>query len=438
MRWVYQFVLICAFFFYIPKLLWDYVVRAKYRGYLLKRLGLIFPKFCKDERDLIWVHAVSLGEFKAVSYLLQKWIREYPHLRFFVSHGTQTGYQEAQRIFGHSLEHAYLPIDFMPNVQRWFDLLNPKAMILVESDYWYNYLYEAKKRECYVAVINAKISPRSARRFRFFPFFARSLFSFVDRFCLKSEHELSSFKSLGICPQRLSVTGNIKWDHPTKGADPIKLESLKQQLKITNEHRVLVFASTHQGEEALLIHALKSVISAPEIKVLVVPRHPERFVRVHSMLKKYSKLGSVVALSQANSLSAQEIAKAKFLLIDQMGILNECYGLCSLALVGGTWVKVGGHNILEPLALYVPTFYGPYMFQQPEMHELAQKFQSAEQVCIENLQDSVLRVLRCTESTSQRIENIRKMLESFKGAVDRTHNIIFKDLKEYAPSLFTQ
>ena len=187
------------------------------------------PHLNPSDKPLIWVHAVSLGEFKAVSYLLHIWRKELPQLRLFVTHGTLTGYKQAEKEFGNHLEHAMLPIDLPFNSKRLIKSLKPKALIHVESDLWPGYLLRAKKSGCQCYVINAKFSDKSAQRMLSFKQLTKPLLiDPIDLFCLKSVHEERFLKQIGA--SHFEVTGNIKWDHPYPTPDSMNLAALRQRL----------------------------------------------------------------------------------------------------------------------------------------------------------------------------------------------------------------
>lgn len=424
---LYDIVALFASIFIVPKFFWDYFFSRKYQGILWEKLGVVLPDIEPSDKPLLWIHAVSLGEFKAVSYLIQIWRKELPQLRIFVTHGTLTGYIQAEKEFGKHLEHAILPIDLPFNSDRFLKKLNPKILICVESDLWPGYLARARKMGCHCYVINAKFSERSALRIKNFRALLKPLlFDPIEHFLLKSPHEVNFLKSIGV--KNFSITGNIKWDHPYITPSSVQLEALRHRLGLNAKANLVTAASTHSGEEALLLDALKEDLHARKYQLVFIPRHPERFARVVALVR--SKGYKVFSYTQSPTISDEEKKQAQVIVIDTMGIVMECFALSKCALVGGSWVPIGGHNILEPLRLGIPTFYGPHMDQQIEMHEMAQRFEAATQVPCSELKDVIASTLSCSESVRKHCENAEKMLASCTGAIGKTDHYLRKSWKE--------
>lgn len=424
---LYDIVASIAAIFIIPKLLWDYFFHKKYHGILWEKLGVVLPDFKPSDKPLLWIHAVSLGEFKAISYLIQIWRKELPQLRIFVTHGTLTGYTQAEKEFGSNIEHAILPIDLPFNSKRLVKLLNPKILVCVESDLWPGYLVRARNQGCHCYVVNAKFSDLSAQRIMSLrPLLKPLLFDPIEYFLLKSPHEVSFLKSMQV--RNFSITGNIKWDHPYVTPSSVELEGLRHRLALSSKAKLVTAASTHSGEEAILLDALKQDLRAGKFQLVIIPRHPERFDRVKALVQ--SKGYDVFTYKEALTLSDEVKKKAQVIVIDAMGIVMECYALSKCALVGGSWVNIGGHNILEPLRLGIPTFYGPYMHQQLEMHEMAQRFDAAQQIPSSGLKETIEKTLLCNESVKKHCDNAEKMLSSCSGAIAKTDRFLRNDWRK--------
>lgn len=411
----------------IPFLVWQRFYQGKYRGFFAAKLGLSMPRIKEDQRQLIWVHAVSLGEFKAVSYLLHIWRKELPQLRFFVTHGTLTGYKQAELEFGRNFEHAMMPLDLPFNRARFFRALRPAAIIFVEHDLWPGFLLSAQARAIPSYLISGALSERSSHRMRSLGSLAQKLFwDPLTLACMQTKVDFSRAQQLGATS--CLVTGNIKWDHPYPTPDSLKLESLRQRLGLSHEARLVVAASTHQGEEAMLLKALEKPIREGKLQLALVPRHPERFSKVSSFVESMGF--RTFCYSAALEKEQEEKKHAQVIVIDAMGILMECYALSQVALVGGSWVNIGGHNILEPLTLGVPTLYGPYMQAQHEMDTMAQKYNAAKKCSVDQVAE-LTEIYLGDQRLSQEIRvNAARMLKSFSGAVTRTDEALRASWKE--------
>jgi 3-deoxy-D-manno-octulosonic-acid transferase len=350
----------------LPKLVFN---RGKYRRSLKARLGLEMPTITKEGTPRIWVHAVSMGEVKASLPLVQKLLEKHPGAAIYCSTTTETGYDEAKRLMPHLAAHFFLPLDFSWIIKRYIGVLKPDLLILVESDFWYHLMRAVPQ----VIVVNGKISEKSLKRFKKVPFFSKWLFNPVSLFCVQNEMYAERFRELGITPDKIEVTGNLKLDVK---APIIDVVDWKKQLGIQVGERVITLASTHEGEEELLLKTLNT-----DAKILLVPRHPERYKAVADLLHR---------LGYAFDRYSEEKRSAKILLVDAMGILSACYRVSDIAIVGGSFVPgLGGHNIFEPVQMGIPTLFGPYMETQTELVQLILNAHAGIQISITELKKTV-------------------------------------------------
>jgi len=249
----------------------------------------------------------------------------------------------------------------------------------------------AKERGVQIALVNGKISERSCRRFLKIPVFARKLFGYFDILCVQNVSYRQRFISLKVAPEKIKVTGNLKLDVFVKSVEDEEKRFFRKFLGITDTDSVLVIGSTHAPEEERLLSSLSSVFKKlPELKVLFVPRHPERFNEVaHLMQEKGLKF---------HRFSEGKRNPERLILIDAMGKLNQCYQIATLAIVGGSYTsRIGGHNIFEPVAAGVPVFFGPYMHNQPDLKELIITAGAGKEVTLEQLPEALIEVLQTPE-----------------------------------------
>lgn len=345
----------------IPK----WLAQKKYRGTILQRLGLRLPPPSKT--PAIWIHMVSMGETKIMAPIYKRLREEYPDSPIYLSTTTTTGQAEARRSLPNADSYFLLPLDYSWVMNRLAKRLNPKLLILSESDFWVNQIQAVKMRGGKVIVLNGKISERSAYRFSKFPWFTKQLFGSIDHFCIQSPEYAARFASL--CPAApITITGNLKLAIPTKKLSQDEKATWQKKLGIAPGEKVITIGSTHENEEELILKHLKT-----SAKILLVPRHPERFAKV----KKF----------------VEELNNPQVIVVDQMGVLTTCYQLSDLAIVGGSFIPaVGGHNIFEPIQADIPVIFGPYMDTQKELVQLILGANAGIQTTAEKLPEALDRI----------------------------------------------
>lgn len=382
-KFIYNFCLLALLFFSLPALVWNFFAHRKYRRSFAQKLGFKLPDISIPQESFrIWIHAVSMGETKAVAPLVRLIEQKNPQATLVFSSTTETGHDEAKRSFPGLAGYFFLPFDFSWVMKRIEKKLKPDLLILVEGEFWYNLVHLAKT----VVLVNGKLSDRSYRRFKKMSFFSKRLFSRFSLLCLQSPRYVSSFVSLGVDPEKIIVTGNLKFDQPFPDID---IEKWKKELGITEKDRVITIGSTHASEESLLLDAIESLFHTfPTLKILLVPRHPERFDAVAELLKRKG-----VVFSRFSDHALKK-GNGRVILIDTMGILNACYRISELAIVGGSFVShVGGHNIFEPAALGVPVLFGPHMSSQKDLVETIVAACAGQQVVLQELPHVLLQYL---------------------------------------------
>lgn len=409
--------------FALPKLLWQWWVLGKYRESLSARLGFTLPSFSpKPGQEVIWIHAVSMGETRAVIPLFRLIREAFPNAAVVLSTTTETGHAEAKRSMPEAEAHFFLTLDFSWIIKKLFNRIRPTTLILCESDFWHHLLSIAKKRKAQVALVNGKISERSCNRFRKFPFLSQRIFPHFDTLCVQNDTYRDRFLSMGIPSEKLFTTGNLKFDAPVKKMDDSQLKPFRDALRIAPTDRVLVIGSTHAKEEDWLLSVISCVWETiPNLKVLLVPRHPERFNEVFQLVKEKG-----FSCSRYTAMNDE-----KLILIDTMGLLNQCYQISDIAIVGGSFVThVGGHNIFEPVLLNVPVFFGPHMQGQPELKDLILNAHAGRELSIEELPSALIEILENSQVHSQYVEACKRLAHSVQGSSKRTFSHIFNNLRK--------
>lgn len=402
----------------LPKFLYGLLIQKKYRKNVLQRLGIDFPKIDKNTRPLIWIHAVSVGETKAVSALAKK-LKQLPtNPILMISSITETGNEEAKRSIPYADYHVFMPFDFYFLVRHILANVKPDMIIIAETDFWYNFLRVAKQQGSHIALVNGKLSERSTERFKQFSFFTKPLFSLVDIFCVQSELYKQRFSTIGIDEAKIAITGNLKFDAPPKALSESEKEAFKSRLGIEKSDFVIVIGSTHEPEEKLLLAELQNLWNViPHLKVIIVPRHPERFDAVEAILSGYP-------ISYRRYLNCDKgDNKASITLLDTMGQLGNCYQVASVAIVAGSYTdKVGGHNILEPLWFGVPTIFGPHMHGQPDLVEAVMSHEAAKLVPIDELSSVILSLYENSAEQRKLQLAAKKLIATMQGATERTYD----------------
>ena len=313
----------------------------------------------------IWIHAVSVGEVVAASPLIAALRRDYPAMPIVVTTVTPTGAQRLRDLFGDEVLHSYAPYDTIGSVRRFFDRMQPRLAIIMETELWPNLWAACGARGIPLVLANARISPRSVRRYRrFISLFERALSNGVV-IAAQSEVDAERFVSLGANPARTLVTGNLKADlvFPPEVAEAG--EAFRRNH--IGARPVWIAASTHAGEEEAALQAHKTVLAlAPDALLLLVPRHPGRFDAVAELLASGG-----VEFGRRSRGNTPAPGQPVFL-VDSLGELPMFYAAADVAFVGGSLVPIGGHNLLEPAALAKPVLAGPHNFNAADIAALMQ------------------------------------------------------------------
>jgi len=328
---------------------------------LSERLGSVPHDLAirRAERNLpvVWLHAVSVGEVLAVSYLVSEFDWAFPGYRLLISTTTETGNALARERFG-SDRVFYCPIDIPWAVTSYFKALNPRLLMLVETEFWPNLLSECFERKIPVAVVNARISDRSYPRYRLFRFIWEPILSQLSCLLAQSPEDARRLKNIGCQPERIQVTGNLKFDIRAAGESNATalIKDLARNVKF------LVAGSTVEGEEAILLEAWPQILSIHPGQVMVIaPRHPERFHFVAERLERSQfKWVRRSHWDLEPDVFHEPVRAGQIILLDTIGELASLYAIASVAFVGGSLVPAGGHNPLEPAQFGVPIVMGPY------------------------------------------------------------------------------
>ncbi len=413
---VYSSLLLAALVLGAPYWLARMATSGRYRVGLRGRLGLV-PEGLRTAvagRDVIWVHAVSVGEVLAAVQLIRALTTVLPGWVLAVSTTTETG----QRLAKERLPESpvfYLPLDFRVSVRRYLQVLQPKMLVLMESELWPRLIDECAKGGTPVAVVNARISDRSFPRYMRLQGLWRRFLGMISLFLAQSEESAERLVKIGAAAERVKVMGNLKYDVRV-GDESALTAMLRARLPVGAE--VLVCGSTLEGEEKILLAAWPAVLAAaPSAVMVIAPRHPDRFAAVAEM----------VAASGFESMRAsgfrqqpESVAGGSIFLLDTIGDLASMYGVATVAFVGGSLVAKGGHNPLEPAQFGVPVLMGPSFENFREIVERMRGRDAIEIVSPETIAPALVRMLRDAESARALGERGRAVFEEQAGATART------------------
>lgn len=328
-----------------------------------KRLGERYGLYCKlssPKPNGVLIHAASVGEVIAAVPLIKRIQQDYPHLSITVTTMTPTGSDRVKAVFGESVTHVYLPYDLPDAVARFIGFVQPSLVVVIETELWFNLIHQLAKKQIPFVIVNARLSARSTKRYGWFKKALKPLLENITLIAPQDEVSLSRYAQLGIAPERLKLTGNIKYDLNLTADLLANISALKTQWSTSRP--VWIAASTHEGEDEIILKSHRTLLQRfPDLLLILVPRHPERFNSVAQLIEQQG----FNYIRRSGYLIPQ--AETQVLLGDSMGELMLLYGLANVALVGGSLVAHGGHNPLEPLAFKLPVISGKHTFNFPEI-----------------------------------------------------------------------
>lgn len=383
-----------------------------------ERFGFISPL---PARPRIWIHAVSVGEVQAALPLIRHLQRYLPHYDHLITTTTPTGSQSLKDIFGESIQHYYLTYDFPFAVKRFLRRTQPSLLVLMETELWPNLLHYCHQQHIPVILANARLSAKSATKYQKIASLMYTMLGQVSQIAAQTSEDAQRFIALGALPQCVQVTGSIKFN--LKLPPDLLQNAYEFRKKITKQF-IWVAASTHEGEESLILQALKSLNKKwPDLLLILVPRHPERFEAVAQLCQKQGF--NLIRRSQGVPLTQE----TEVFLADTMGELLLWYAVSDIAFVGGSLMPVGGHNVLEPAALGKPIIIGPHGFTFEEINQRLLNLGVATQV--ENLESLIQSVDDWLKKPIKRQlagEHARHFIKQNQQALPRLVELIFYKL----------
>ncbi|HEY5649582.1 MAG TPA: tetraacyldisaccharide 4'-kinase, partial [Nitrospiria bacterium] len=425
---VYNLIIIVSLPLAVPVFLFLLLLRPSWRDRLPERFGFItddrIRKISEDPR--IWIHAASVGEVQAVAPFIDRMTHEHSRWKVFISVMTRTGRKAAEDRFDKRYPVFYFPADLPGVSRRALKRINPDLIVLAETELWPNFLRTASDRKVPVCLVNGRISDRSFPRYRRFRWIFGDRLKGVGFFGMQTSGDAERITVIGAPPERVRVTGNMKYDRPTGRLNEGERSDFLDGLG-WSDRQILFFGSTHEGEEKLALDVFETLSS--EIKnlaVVIAPRHPERFPDAIHLLDNRG-----IPYVRYSEWKAGRAKKGfSVLLLDEMGHLGKLYRLGHAAFVGGTMVPVGGHNLIEPASSGVPVFFGPHYENAREAGDLLVQAGGGRMVRHAAELEEALRAIFIEPSAAKAMgEKARGALKLHQGAsrrlLERVERIVF-------------
>ncbi len=398
----------------LPYALLHLLWRARRQPEYLRHIGERFGHYnVRSDKPVIWLHTVSVGETRAAATLVQALRERYPQHQILLTHTTPTGRDASEQLYGDDVLRVYLPYDYPFAVRRFLRHFRPQAGVLLETEVWFNLIHECRRAATPLLLLNARLSERSAREYARFPQLTRAGLQALRHIAAQTEADAARLKTL--CGCDVSVMGNLKFDI-TPSESQIRLGENLRSWFITNSQRpIFLAASTREGEEALILDALRHA-DIQGLLTVIVPRHPQRFDEVARLIEQRG------FRMQRRSHCGTEACAAdtKVVLGDSMGEMIAYYTASDVAFIGGSLLPLGGQNLIEAAACGTPVLIGPHTFNFSQATELAIEAGAALRVQdADDLTRQLRSLLQDDRRRSAMRDNAQRFVSANRGATER-------------------
>lgn len=420
MRILYDIVFILFALGYLPYML----LKGKYHKDFIQKLGFLPYDLHKLDRP-VWIHAVSVGEAAVAAKLAKALKEKMPEVPIIISTTTQTGNDMAAKAAGLAADAVfYYPVDISFVVSRVLEIINPRMYVLVETELWPNFLRALAKRNVPAVLVNGRISDPSFRNYQKIGLVTRKILKGISSFCMQSARDGERIKALGAADDKVHITGNIKFDDPDKKG-PDKERISRDLLGFSGQDYVLIAGSTHYPEEHQVIDIYRSLKEEIEgLKLVIAPRHVERAEAIGIYIKQ-----SGMGFSNFSDImnSGEKPAASEIIMVDTIGHLNAIYDIADVVFMGGSLVKKGGQNLIEPARCGKAVIFGPHMYN---FREVAEIFTEQNAVCSiqdeKGLKEAIKDLILDPEKRSAMANRAREIVKKNSGAVSLTLDEIEK------------
>ena len=419
---LYNILMLTAAVVGLPFFAFRFIRERRFRERLRQNLGF-FPADTLTRvvgRSPVWFQAASVGEVVAASSIIREFKRQLPDIPVLISSGTISGYDMAQRIIPEADAVIFYPPDLPGMPDRIVGKILPRAYVPVETELWPNFIRSARKRSIPVIMVNGRIGERSVEHYRQMRRMFTKMLDTVVRFCMQSTVDAQYVIQLGADPHKVIVTGNTKYDQNYSQVTTEEKKVLRQELGLLENVPVLIAGSTHRGEEEILLEVLRQIQGRyPIVKMILAPRDVPRSGGIVELVRR---AGVVAELrSKMSSLTAEQRAEVRVVVLDSIGELGRFYSLADLVFVGGSLVSHGGHNILEPAAQGKPILVGPHMFNFRDTYALFSKRNACVTVLDgQELAQKTLELLQNKHTAEQMGREAAQIVAENQGAAVRT------------------
>lgn len=416
---LYRVILWFALPFVLLRLWWRGRRDPTYRPRWQERFGVYAAL---PSQGAVWFHTVSAGETIAAAPTIRAMAADLGAASVLVTTMTPTGSERVASLLGDTVGHCYAPYDFTFAVRRFFTQINPRALILMETEIWPNLILEAKARGIPVMLVNARLSEKSARGYQRFRWLSRRVLECFDLIACQTPEHAQRFIELGVNANKVRMVGNVKYDLDLPDEIKERAVALAQP-----QRRYWIAASTHAGEEAIVVQAhLAALESDPSLTLLLAPRHPNRTAELALLLDgatrdlpiTWCRYGDWAV--QANPSTSE----CNIVLIDEMGVLMPLFWLSEVAFVGGSLVPRGGHNPIEPASLGKPVVTGPHDFNFAQVYADLIAANACQQVSEASLTSTLVGLLSDPVARKAMGAAASDVVASNKGARQRTQDVI--------------
>ena len=408
----------------IPHFIFQALAHGKYVAGLRQRFGSI-PAV--NNKPVIWLHCVSVGETQAARPLAQRLKQQFPHHALVVSTITLTGQKLARDVFRTQAESVfYFPFDWRWSVRRALKAINPAAVLIMETELWPNFLRECKAREIPVALVNGRISRQSFRRYRLVKFFLRQVLSCLSMAVMQSEADAERLQTLGMPRERLFTAGNLKFDAGVGSELADTTNEIRERFGLQSSVPLILAASTHAPEEEIILESFKQLIAKQSVRLMLAPRRPERFKEVAALIES-----SGLSWARRTTSPAPGDQNANVILLDTIGELPATYSLVDVVFVGGSIVDRGGHNVLEPAAAGTAVVTGAHTHNFHAIVELMLEAGAIVQLpplkgpsAADELMHVLSKLLADADERSELGRRAKQLVTDNRGAAEKTLKLI--------------
>ena len=411
-RFIYTLLLYVSIEIAVLKIITKERKKSLWKTKLKNQLGFV----TKTTGKVIWIHCVSVGEFNAARPLIDQLFKDFSDHKLVITTTTITGAEAVKRYYQERVTHYFFPFDEPLILESFIKKINPLACILLETEIWPNLAHKLNKKRIPVALVNARLSERSFKKYqKFSSNLIRKTINKLTLIATQNNQSSERFLLLGAQQDKVITTGNLKFDSNELSSSEIT----KSLQNIVGERKVVVFASTRDGEEKQIIQSYLKLKHKLQAIMLIIPRHPERFDEVFNLVND-NKLN---VKRRSDELKCDDMTE--FLIGDSMGEMMSYYSICDIAFIGGSLSNTGGQNMLEAAASSKPIIYGPSVFNFEEVSKMLLESNSALQVNnADELLQSVSDLLSDDEKREKLGLNAKACFESHRGAVTRLMNLI--------------